>query len=42
MGLLTGTPASGSEGTYSVKYYIANPKGYIVQNATMIIEKETP
>ena len=42
MGLLTGTPASGSEGTYSVKYYIANPKGFIVQNATMIIEKETP
>jgi hypothetical protein len=42
MGLLTGTPAIGTEGTYSVRYYIANPKGYIVQNATMIIGKETP
>jgi hypothetical protein len=39
MGLLTGTPAEGSQGTYSVKFYIANPKGYITQNATMVIEK---
>ena len=38
MGLLTGTPAIGSQGTYSVKFYIANPKGYIVQKATMIIQ----
>jgi len=38
MGLLTGTPAIGSQGTYSVKFYIANPKGYIVQNATMTIQ----
>jgi hypothetical protein len=39
MGLLTGTPAPGSQGTYSVKFYIANPKGYITQNATLVIEK---
>jgi hypothetical protein len=36
MGLLTGTPTKA--GTYSVKFYIANPKGYIVQNATMTVE----
>jgi len=36
MGLITGTPTQA--GTYSVKFYIANPKGYIVQNATMIIQ----
>jgi hypothetical protein len=36
MGLITGTPTQA--GTYSVKYYIANPKGYIVQSATMIIQ----
>ena len=36
MGLLTGTPTKA--GTYSVKFYIANPKGCIVQNATMIIQ----
>ena len=38
MGLLTGTPEIGSQGAYSVKFYIANPKGYIVQSATMIIQ----
>jgi len=36
MGLITGTPTQA--GTYSVKHYIANPKGYIVQTATMIIQ----
>jgi hypothetical protein len=36
MGLLTGIPTKA--GTYSVNFYIANPKGYIVQNATMIIQ----
>jgi hypothetical protein len=36
MGLLTGTPTKA--GTYSVKFYIANPKGYIVQSATIIIQ----
>ena len=36
MGLLTGTPTKA--GTYSVKFYIANPKGYIVQNTTMTVE----
>jgi len=36
MGLLTGIPTKA--GTYSVKFYIANPKGYIVQTATMIIQ----
>jgi hypothetical protein len=35
MGLLTGTPTQA--GTYSVKFYIANPKGYITQNATLTI-----
>jgi hypothetical protein len=36
MGLLTGIPTKA--GTYSVKFYIANPKGYIVQNAKMTIQ----
>jgi hypothetical protein len=36
MGLLTGTPTKA--GTYSVKFYIANPKGSIVQSVTMTIE----
>ena len=36
MGLLTGTPTKA--GTYSVKFYIANPKGFIVQTATLIIQ----
>jgi hypothetical protein len=36
MGLLTGIPTKA--GTYSVNFYIANPKGHIVQNATMIIQ----
>ena len=35
MGLITGTPTQA--GTYAVKFYIANPKGYITQNATMTI-----
>ena len=35
MGLLTGTPTK--VGTYAVKFYIANPKGYITQNAIMTI-----
>ena len=35
MGLLTGTPTRA--GTYAVKFYIANPKGYITQNATLTI-----
>jgi hypothetical protein len=37
MGLLTGTPPLGSQGTYAVKFYIANPKGYITHNTTMTI-----
>jgi len=40
MGLLTGTPTR--TGTYAVKFYIANPKGYITQNATMIINSRAP
>ena len=35
MGLITGTPTQA--GTYAVKFYIANPKGYITQNATITI-----
>jgi len=35
MGLITGTPTQA--GTYAVKFYIANPKGYITQSATMTI-----
>ena len=35
MGLITGTPTQA--GTYTVKFYIANPKGYITQSATMTI-----
>ena len=35
MGLITGTPTQA--GTYAVKFYIANPKAYIIQNATMTI-----
>jgi hypothetical protein len=35
MGLITGAPTQA--GTYAVKFYIANPKGYITQNATMTI-----
>ena len=35
MGLITGTPTQA--GTYAVKFYIANPKGYITQNASMTI-----
>ena len=35
MGLITGRPTQA--GTYAVKFYIANPKGYITQNATMTI-----
>ena len=35
MGLITGTPTQA--GTYAVKFYIANPKGYIIQNATHTI-----
>jgi len=35
MGLITGTPTQG--GTYAVKFYIANPKGFITQNANMTI-----
>jgi len=35
MGLITGTPTQA--GTYAVKFYIANPKGFITQNATMTI-----
>jgi len=35
MGLLTGTPTRA--GTYAVKFYIANPKGFITQYATMTI-----
>jgi hypothetical protein len=35
MGLITGTPTQA--GTYAVKFYIANAKGYIIQNATMTI-----
>jgi hypothetical protein len=35
MGLLTGRPTQA--GIYSVKFYIANPKGYITQNATLKI-----
>jgi len=35
MGLITGTPTQA--GTYAAKFYIANPKGYITQNATMTI-----
>jgi len=35
MGLITGTPTQA--GTYSVKFYIANPKGYITQNAIITI-----
>jgi len=35
MGLITGTPTK--VGTYAVKFYIANAKGYITQNATITI-----
>ena len=35
MGLITGTPTQA--GSYAVKFYIANPKGYITQNATITI-----
>jgi hypothetical protein len=35
MGLITGTPTQA--GTYAVKFYIANPKGYITQNVTFTI-----
>jgi len=35
MGLITGTPTQA--GTYAVKFYIANPKGYITQNTTITI-----
>ena len=35
MGLLTGRPTRA--GTYAVKFFIANPRGFITQNATMTI-----
>jgi hypothetical protein len=35
MGLITGTPTQA--GTYAVKFFIANPRGFITQNAIMTI-----